>query len=165
VKKTDPGNSEFLGVARQLLAENGADPLSFDATYKAAQKVFRRFYDHLCPRIGDGAFRSMLQLAHRRAMRRKPVLGRFIVQSDANPFLGETPSSVEDVDEAELCEGLTHLLAESLESLRDLGRDQDWSLVELWPGLELLHRHGPTSRPESGGEVNPPTDNSVDSET
>jgi hypothetical protein len=164
VKETDPRNSEFLGVARKMLGENGADPLSFEATFEAAQKVFRRFYDHLRPRIGDGAFRSMLQLAHRRAMRRKPVLGRFIVQSEANPFLGEASSSVEGADEADLCEGLTHLLAESLVSLRDLGRDQDWGLVELWPGLDLLHRHGLTSRPEVSREKKPPPDDSGDSE-
>lgn len=162
MRNTDHGRSEFLGIARELLGEGGADFSSFDDTFATAQRIIRRFYDHLRPRMGDGAFRSMLQLAHRTAMTKQPVLGDFIVQSDANPFLGEATPSIEEADEATLCEGLTHLLAEFLLLMRDLGQDQDWGLVELWPGLKALHRSGVTLDPEKGEDRKSLPDTSSD---
>ena len=148
---------EILRVAEELLSQNGADLSTGGETLEAAQKVFRRFYEHLRPRIGDGGFRSMLQLAHRRAMATHPALESFIVQSDSNPFLGETTPVPESDPVSDVSQGLVRVLAESLCLMEELAQDQDWDLVELWPGLKALEDHDVSLLPDARSDDDPGT--------
>lgn len=147
---TAPASPEVLRAARELLTEAGADLASVEKTAAAAQGLFRRIYEHLTPRIGDGAFRSLLQLAHRRALKDHPVLDSTLVQAEENPFLGDVSLALEDSPSAEACEALVQVVAESLTLLRALARDQDWDLVELWPGLKALEERGIPVQPDPG---------------
>lgn len=139
---------EVLQVARSLLTEHGADLGAVEPTFEATQTVLRQLYEHLRPRIGDGGFRSVLQLAHRRAVATHPALEALIVQADTNPFLGEVPPATAKGDGDDLCQGFVQVVGEALCLIRELGQDQDWGLVELWPGLKALEEENVPLRPD-----------------
>jgi hypothetical protein len=135
-------------VARDLLVDAGANLDSGESTLQALQTVLSRFHDHLRLRIGDGGFRSLLELAQKRTLRRHPGLEALIVSSGSNPFFEGPDAPRPEEWESEIGEGLVGLLGEALTLIQQLARDQDWKLVELWPGLKDLDERDALQRPE-----------------
>jgi hypothetical protein len=145
--------SELLGVSRDLLSEAGGDHAVPITMIQAAEKIFRQLEQDLRLRIGDEAFRSMLELAQRRAVKVHPSLESLSVDSDMR-LLHRNPKDSNSPLGTDLSEGLVRFVAESFASVRRLARDQDWDQVELWPVLRELDRRGlPTQpRPAAGGK-------------
>lgn len=154
---------ELLGIAREILAE-GAGALgseedqpgspSPEAMVAAAERVFGQVHARLASLAGDGGFRSLLELAHLRTVGSHPVLEgmhatpdlglslQFGSREGATPTCAGAPDHKPDAADAALSDAMTALLAEVLGLLRTLARDQDWTVVDLWPGLQALEKAG-----------------------
>jgi DNA-binding NarL/FixJ family response regulator len=154
---------ELLGIAREILAqgaaavgseEGGTGSPSPETMVAAAERVFGRFHVRLASLAGNGGFRSLLELAHLRTVGSHSVLEGMHVTPELGLSLhsgsreGATPTREgasnhePDTADAALSNALTALLAEVLALLRTLARDQDWTVVDLWPGLVALKKAG-----------------------
>lgn len=146
--KPSYASEEIKVLARELLADGGAEPTSFSAVRAALDSVLASFHGHLKGLIGEGGFRSLLALSQRRAMESFPVLEKVLVEQDGRLSLVDPRDAGASEKEEALAMALVALLAEFLVLVRGLARDQDWSVVNLWPELAPLKAAGLFPRPE-----------------
>ncbi len=138
-------------LARALLEEHGADLSSGDSTGKALGEILRAYHRRLSALVGDGGFLSLLELAGRQALPEHPALEPFLSSVSIEAILdpgGKGPASGSGEEGAA---ALSDFLGQLLSLLRGLGRDQDWAVVELWPGLRALEEAGLLDEPREGG--------------
>jgi hypothetical protein len=145
--KTVRASTEVTGLARDLLADEGADFSSLRNVLHALEVVLGRFHGHLRVLIGDGGFRSLIGLAHFRALQEHSCLEEILINPQGKPFLTMTTLASRDESDSRPTDALAALLAETIVLLRTLARDQDWSIAELWPGVRALKEAGLPLRP------------------
>jgi hypothetical protein len=148
-------SSGIRRVAEDLLSQRGGHLSSLRSTSQALEAVLQDFHEHLNLRIGDEGFRTVLQLAQRRALSDHPVLEKLIPETVENQFLGNSFEIVGGEHDRAGCQALVDLLGEALLLLRELGRDQDWEIADLWPGLKAMDDAGIELEPNDPAEAEP----------
>jgi len=143
---------ELAKAARNLLAEAGAREDAWEEILPACRVVFQRFHEHLQPRLGEGGFRALLELAHRRSVRAHPVLEKLVIYPEGDSILQVAGSFRAETEGRPLVSGLVHFLGNTVALIRHIAKDQDWELVDPWPGLGPLEKEGVPLQPAEDNE-------------
>ena len=160
VSDSDSEEPGLVQAAKDLLRDGGLNDASAETTLRAVQDTLCRFHEHLRPRLGEGGFRAIVELAHQRAIHSHAVLETVVVESDHPRVLRPRSSRLSSTTEETLGAALVHLLAEVLGLIREVARDQDWNLVEIWPGLGMVREQGIPLKPGESSNPEPPDETS-----
>ena len=124
----------------RLLERYGADPSSATASAAAVERLFVKLQQRFNPLIGRDGYRALLQEAHRAAVKTHPVLERYPVASEGNPFFGRLASRIGDEKPEELWTGLTALTGEFMRLAGGMGRGPEAKRKRQWELLERPRR-------------------------
>jgi hypothetical protein len=140
-------SESLLSLSKDLISEAGTDLLSASGSLAGAASVLEDLHQHLRGLIGDRGYASLMGLSRQRALGSHPILEALRISGDGR--LSMEPMAFAEAELQEEFPGaIVAFLAETLVLVRDLARDQDWSLVPLWPQLDRLEAEGLLRSPE-----------------
>ena len=128
VALTDEARERIDGGASRLLKIYGGDPTCSQSTGAAMERFFSKLGKRFGPLVGQDGYRALLQEAHRGLVKEHPVLERYPVVQEGNPYFGGLHTRVGKEDPGEIWAALTGLVDEFLSRAGALGRVEEFSL-------------------------------------
>ncbi|MFO8174203.1 MAG: response regulator transcription factor [Longimicrobiales bacterium] len=161
---SDQGERE----ASRILRIYGGDPSCSASTGAALERFFSKLGKRFGPLVGRDGYRALLQEAHRGTVKKHPVLERYPVAREGNPFFGGLHAGLESEEPGEVWAALTGLVDEFLSRAGALGRSEELALRTgktgrdptrgihqdvLIPGPSLDRRLPEEMLPDDSGEL------------
>ncbi|MGM0669745.1 MAG: LuxR C-terminal-related transcriptional regulator [Gemmatimonadota bacterium] len=126
--------SPLSGGAR-LLLRFGADPISAASSAAAVERLFVKLQQRFNPLVGRDGYRALLQEAHRITVETHPVLERYPVASQGNPFFGRLSARIGEEDPGEVWEGLAALTGEFMRLARGMSPQGEVTHRRCWKSI------------------------------
>lgn len=124
--------------AARFLARYGGHPASAKDTGRAVERFFSHLQRRFNPLFGRNGYRTLLEHAHVRAVKEHPVLEKWPVEPDGNPFFGGMDELASNEDGPAVWNGSLALTTHFLDLLNRLARRGEMD------GLDELETWGDT---------------------
>ncbi len=116
-----------LAEAARILERYGGDPSRGPSAGRAAERFFTRLQGRFSSLVGSNGYRSLLEQAHARAVEKHPVLERWGVRREGEPFFDRPKrgGSSMHASDTDVWNGLVALTGEFLTLSNALGRGNE----------------------------------------